>query len=132
MERYEVKLCELHPAFDPEQTGLITVYLASDVEVVLKRQAAAAIAGMNAATAISAGQVRQAHRLRSESSPEALESERQANAILTERIAALERALHQIKNGCVDEDDKVNEWYRSAPSEIRKICEIALAGGPVP
>jgi hypothetical protein len=93
MERYEVKSSELHPAFDPEQAGLITVYLASDVEVVLKRQAAAAIAGMNAATAISAGQVRQAHRLRAESSPEALESERQANAILTARIAELERAL---------------------------------------
>jgi hypothetical protein len=48
------------------------------------------------------------------------------------RIAELERALHQIKNGCVDEDDKINEWYRSAPSEIRKICETALAGRPVP
>jgi uncharacterized protein YcbK (DUF882 family) len=98
MERYEVKSSELHPAFDPEQAGLITVYLASDVEVVLKRQAAAAIAGMNAATAISAGQVRQAHRLRAESSPEALESERQANAILTARIAELEKLLTECLN----------------------------------
>lgn len=68
-------------------------YLASDVDAVLKRQASAAIAGMNAATAISAGQVQQAHRLRAESSPEALESERQANAILTARSAELESEL---------------------------------------
>jgi hypothetical protein len=73
-------------------------YLASEVDEVLKRQAAAAIAGMNAATAISSGQVQQAHRLRAESSPEALESERQANAILTVRIAELEKLLHECLN----------------------------------
>lgn len=44
------------------------------------------------------------------------------------RITVLERALHQIKNGCVDDDDKVNEWYRSAPSELRKIAIDALNG----
>lgn len=74
------------------------VYLVTDVDAVLKRQAAAAIAGMNAATAISAGQVQQAHRLRAESSPEALESERQANSILTERIAELEKLLTECLN----------------------------------
>lgn len=47
------------------------------------------------------------------------------------RIAHLERALHQIKNGCVDDDDTVNEWYRSAPKEIRKICLDALEGKPL-
>lgn len=72
------------------------VYMADEVDEVLKRQAAAAISGMNAATAISAGQVRQAHRLRAESSPEALESERQANAILTARIAELENELRDL------------------------------------
>lgn len=35
MERYEVKSTELHPAFDPEQPGLTTVYIASDVDAVL-------------------------------------------------------------------------------------------------
>lgn len=68
-------------------------YLASEVDAVLKRQAAAAIAGMNAATAISRGQVQQANQLRAESSPEMLESERQANAVLTARVAELEKAL---------------------------------------
>lgn len=79
-----------------DETSLPAWYAASEVDVVLKRQAAAAIAGMNAATAISRGQVQQAHRLRAESSPEMLESERQANAILTARIAELEKALREL------------------------------------
>lgn len=79
---------------DPDDRRQLTAYyLASEVDAVLKRQASAALAGMNAATAISSVQVQQAHRLRAESSPEALESERQANAILTERVAELE---HQV------------------------------------
>lgn len=68
-----------------------------DLESAIKRQAASAIAGMNAATAISSGQLQQAHRLRAESSPEALESERQANAILTERVAELELANESLR-----------------------------------
>lgn len=51
---------------------------------------------------------------------------------LTGRIVELERALHQIKNGCVDDDDVANELFRSSPGEIRKIANAALAGGPVP
>lgn len=98
MERYEVKASDLHLAFDPPQEGLTTVYLASEVDAVLKRQAAAAVAGMNAATAISRGQVQQAHRLRAESNPEALEAERAANSILTNRVADLESALLSIQN----------------------------------
>lgn len=35
MERYEVKTSELHLAFDPEQEGLTTVYLASEVDALL-------------------------------------------------------------------------------------------------
>jgi hypothetical protein len=82
---------------DPDDRRTLTeIYLASEVDAVLKRQAAAAVAGMNAATAISRGQVQQAHRLRAESNPEALESERQANAILTERIAELEREVREL------------------------------------
>jgi hypothetical protein len=76
-------------------------YLVQDVDAVLKRQASAAIAGMHAATAISSGQLQQAHRLRAESNPEALESERQANALLTARIAELEADLETLaRSGC--------------------------------
>ena len=53
------------------------------LEAAIKLQANAARNGMNAATEISRHQVETARRLRAESSPEALESERQANAILT-------------------------------------------------
>lgn len=44
------------------------------------------------------------------------------------RIAHLELALHQIRNGCVDYDDVANELFRSSPCEIRKICVAALEG----
>lgn len=44
------------------------------------------------------------------------------------RIALLERALHQIKNGCVDDGDTANELFRSSPAEIRKIARDALDG----
>jgi hypothetical protein len=72
------------------------MYVASEVDAMLKRQAAAAINGINAATAISSGQLQQAHRLRAESNPEALESERAANALLTARVEELERRLIRI------------------------------------
>jgi hypothetical protein len=88
MQRYTI-LSELPPV----ATDRGEFYLAADVDEVLRRQASAAIAGMNAAQAISSGQLQQAHRLRAESSPESLASERQANAILTDRIAELEQQL---------------------------------------
>lgn len=94
MQKFLVAPEHVYDSPDPDdQRQLTAYYLAAEVDAVLKRQAAAAISGMNAATAISSGQVRQAHRLRAESNPEALESERQANAILTDRVAELERAL---------------------------------------
>lgn len=67
------------------------VYMADEVDEVLKRQASAALAGMDAAHTTSRAELKAAQRLRGESSPEALESERQANAILTARVAELEQ-----------------------------------------
>jgi hypothetical protein len=69
------------------------VYLAAEVDAVLKRQAAAALSGMDAAKAISYHDLQQAHRLRAESSPEALESERAMNASLTEENEKLRQGL---------------------------------------
>ena len=45
-----------------------------------------------------------------------------------DRVARLELALSQIKNGCVDDDDKTNELFRLSPGELRKIAVNALAG----
>lgn len=42
------------------------------------------------------------------------------------RIAQLELALHQIKNSCVDDDDKANELFRLSPAELRKIANSVL------
>jgi cell division protein FtsB len=49
----------------------------------IKRQSSAAISGMDAAKAISSAQLERARRLRAESSPDALESERAMNDTLT-------------------------------------------------
>jgi hypothetical protein len=97
--------------------GFHDIYLAAEVDAVLKRQAAAAISGMNAATAISSAQVQQAHRLRAESSPEALESERQANAILTDRIAELEKSHHRYE-----------KMRRLSPREFHSLWMQSIAG----
>jgi hypothetical protein len=101
------------------------VYMADEVDEALKRQAAAAIAGMNAATAISAGQVQQAHRLRAESSPEALESERQANAILTARIAELESELDTM-NLAVGYFHEENDRFITRIAELQKLLTECL------
>jgi hypothetical protein len=78
----------------PSASGLeVSVYLADEVDEVLKRQASAALAGMNAAKAISSHDLERAARLRAESSPDALESERQANAKLTQELSLAEEGL---------------------------------------
>ena len=97
MQKFLVAPEHVYDSPDPDDRRKLTAYyLASEVDAVLKRQAAAAISGMDAAKTISSVQLQQAHRLRAESSPEALESERQANAILTERVAELEQALRAV------------------------------------
>jgi Tfp pilus assembly protein FimV len=106
-----VKIWSLDDIVNRRHVGGERYYDRDEVDKVLKRQASAAIAGMNAATAISAGQVQQAHRLRAESSPEALESERQANAILTARVAELEMQLAEAK-GHIETLDRSNDRLR--------------------
>ena len=66
-------------------------YVRKDVhEAIIAKQAKAAIRGMDAAKAVARSNLEQAKRLHAESNPDALESERAANALLTERIAQLE------------------------------------------
>jgi hypothetical protein len=69
----------------------------------LRRQAAAAIAGMDATTRASSIRLELAEKARAESSPDALASERAANALLTEenerlraRVADLESTMTAI------------------------------------
>lgn len=62
----------------------------SELEGAIERQAKAAISGMDAAKAVASSNLEQTKRLHAEINPEALESEREANAKLTERVAELE------------------------------------------
>nr|WP_289114040.1 hypothetical protein [uncultured Halomonas sp.] len=63
----------------------------AELKNALTRQAKAAQQGMDAAKAVASSELEQAKRLYAECSPEALESEREANAKLTELVAELER-----------------------------------------
>ena len=67
-------------------------YVRADIhEEILEKQSKAAIAGIDAAKLAASKMEREAKRLYAECNPAALESERKANAILTERIAELEQ-----------------------------------------
>ncbi len=94
-----VKELTLQDLLQMTMTGEERFCLASEVDQVLKRQVAAALSGMNAATAISSGQLQQAARLRGESAPEALESQRAVNAILT---AENERLGTEVRQAIAD------------------------------
>lgn len=66
-------------------------YVRKDVhDAIIKRQASSARMGMNAAKEHGSHMEAAAKRLHAECNPEALESERAANALLTERITQLE------------------------------------------
>jgi hypothetical protein len=64
----------------------------------IKRQASAAIAGMNAAKAVSYENLELARKLMAESSPENLTSERAANELLTEENEKLRAEIDRINS----------------------------------
>jgi len=74
---------------DPEDA--IEYRRADVVDATLAKQAKAARNGMDAARSASTQEMKEAQRLRDESKPELLESERQANAQLTAQVEYLEQ-----------------------------------------
>lgn len=44
------------------------------------------------------------------------------------RVAYLELGLHQIINGCVDDEDEANAYFRLSPAELRRVAQRALDG----
>lgn len=144
MKKYSVPRADLHEPIEGRCNGCAAVYLVADVDAVLKRQAAAATSGMNAATAISSHQLETARKLSAESKPEAIDSERSANALLTAeieqkdtRIAELEKALQDkdaallLAAGDIEESDKslllIAEAGDDCPvSELKEIAREAL------
>ena len=79
----------------------------AELEYLLARQAKAAQQGMNAAKASAYAMEQNASRLYAECSPAALESEREANARLTELVTQLEQErdalavyVERLRNAC--------------------------------
>jgi len=68
---------------------------------IIDRQAKAAKMGMDAAKKSASIMERNAKKLLAESNPDALESERAANAVLTDRVEALETMV-KVFRGCVE------------------------------
>jgi hypothetical protein len=85
------------PGLDMDPSEAVE-YVRKDVhDAIIKRQASSARMGMNAAKQHGSHMEAEAKRLYAECSPQALESEREANAQLTERIAELEAQVEQHK-----------------------------------
>lgn len=79
------------PGLDADPSEAVE-YLRKDVhEAIIAKQANAAKQGMDAAKKVAGSNLEQAKRLHAESNPQALESERAANAALTELAAKLEQ-----------------------------------------
>jgi len=94
----------------------------------LKKQAASALMGMDAAVQSSSQQLAQARKLKAESSPDALESERAANAALTAEIERLQAERDALKDLVQDYEDDykavVNE--QCSPDEKHCSCVVHL------
>lgn len=70
----------------------------AELEYLLARQAKAAQRGMDAAKKAAGSNLEQAKRLHDECNPQALESERAANAQMTEQIAKLEAHIAALRD----------------------------------
>ena len=97
----------------------------------IKRQAAAAKTGMDAATRISSVQLEQARIARAESSPDAIDSERNANAVLTGEVERLRAELAAAKREYREggQSRPVREWenlFGSAPNATGSLSSEAF------
>ncbi|KXJ45840.1 hypothetical protein [Marinobacter sp. Hex_13] len=79
------------PGLGMDPKDAIEYRRADVVDATLAKQAKAARNGMDAARSASTQEMKEAQRLRDESKPELLESERQANAQLTAQLEYLEQ-----------------------------------------
>ncbi|MGP9796150.1 hypothetical protein ACT3UJ_02145 [Halomonas sp. 86] len=98
----------------------------AELEQSLERQAKAAISGMDAAKAVASSNLEHATRLHSECSPEALESERAANALLTERVAELEEREQSLWETLVKIADHIGIDYQAARGRDGKPSDVYI------
>lgn len=107
----------------------------------LTRQANTATLGIDAAKKVAGSNLEQAKRLHAECSPQALESEREANAVLTEQIAKLEAHIASLKDDIeihrVAEEtqialrERVQEERDALAAHVERISSCRLESGRI-
>lgn len=90
---YSADEIDAHLAALQAQHAEFVTALQAEHEKHLRLQSSAYINGMDAITQISTHQLQSAHKLRAESTPEVIDSERSANAILTAENERLSEAM---------------------------------------
>jgi hypothetical protein len=89
------------PSHDHDPDEAVKYIRADKHQEIIDRQAKAAKMGMDAARKSAAIMERNAKQMRAESSPEVIESERAANAMLTDRVEELETMV-KVFRGCIE------------------------------
>ena len=89
------------PSYACDPAEAVKYIRADKHQEIIDRQAKAAKMGMDAAKKSAEIMERNAKKMRAESSPEALESERAANAMLTDRVEELETMV-KVFRGCIE------------------------------
>lgn len=115
------------------------------LQQTLERQTRSYMAGLQAAKSVSANRLQEAARLRAESSPEVVSSEREANSLLTEeneklredikKLSALVKDVNALSEKLQKDNIKLRAELTKARAEERERCaklsdeRIVLAGG---
>lgn len=89
------------PSHDHDPAEAVRYIRADKHQEIIDRQAKAAKMGMNAAKKSAEIMERNAKKMLAESSPEVIESERAANAMLTDRVEELETMV-KVFRGCIE------------------------------
>ena|SRR5690554_3961383 len=110
------------PSHDHDPADAVKYVRADKHQEIIDRQAKAAKMGMDAAKKSAAEMERNAKMMLAESRPEVIESERAANAILTDRVEELETMV-KVFRGCIE----TGEFPESLSPCHHKIIE--LVGG---
>lgn len=111
-------------------TGMVLLKTAQDaieqLQFTIARQARAAKMGMDAAKSSAQAMLTEANRARAESSPDALASERAANAALTDQIERLQRELEEARRLLCEARE--NLYSMTDPALISRIDAAILEG----
>lgn len=117
----ESRLCEAQHACE-----LLLCYISQqsaeleDLKHLLQRVRSAAISGMNAAKEISRHELATAKRLRAESTPEVVDSERSANALLTEENERLRQQVSDLQTEISEMRIEHRDAMREAHADGRR------------